>query len=337
VAIVDFAFEPATLRVAAGTTVLWTNTGQAPHTVTGQLADSGTLDAGGTFSHTFEQEGAFDYVCSFHPQMTGQIQVGAATSAPADGAARSQVTDADAAGAALPVRADRALVGAWQVGLTPADDADFVPQRALMTFHADGTVDAVYAAAGDADDASAPTLSSGQGAWEVDASGGYALTVVAFLLDESDRFAGTLTVHESGEIDETGDTYRGTFSFETTTPEGDTSSTGSGTTRGTRVTVEDGASAPEPASESDGTGANSATVTIQGFAFDPPTIEVSVGTTVTWVNRDEAPHTATGDDGGFDTGQLDQGQSGSVTFDQAGSFAYRCNFHPDMRGTVVVT
>ena len=126
-AIVDFAFEPATLSVAAGTTVVWTNTGQAPHTVTGQFADSGTLDAGGTFRHTFEQEGAFDYVCSFHPQMTGQVQVGAAASAPTGGADRAEATDADAAGAALPAWADRALVGAWQVGLTPADDADFVP------------------------------------------------------------------------------------------------------------------------------------------------------------------------------------------------------------------
>jgi plastocyanin len=75
--IVDIAFEPATLDVPAGATVVWMNTGQAPHTVTGSFADSGTLSPGQTFSHTFAEAGALDYVCSFHPQMTSRVQVGA--------------------------------------------------------------------------------------------------------------------------------------------------------------------------------------------------------------------------------------------------------------------
>jgi plastocyanin len=78
-------------------------------------------------------------------------------------------------------------------------------------------------------------------------------------------------------------------------------------------------------------------VDILNFAFDPPTITVPAGTTVTWTNRDEVPHTATGDDGSFDTDTIDGGGSASHTFDSPGTFPYVCVFHPNMEGTVVVT
>jgi plastocyanin len=75
VAIVDFAFEPQTLQVPVGTTVVWTNEGEAPHTVTGDPLDSGTLNAGDSFQFTFNTAGTVDYVCAFHAQMTGTIEV----------------------------------------------------------------------------------------------------------------------------------------------------------------------------------------------------------------------------------------------------------------------
>jgi plastocyanin len=71
-------------------------------------------------------------------------------------------------------------------------------------------------------------------------------------------------------------------------------------------------------------------------AFDPQTITVKAGTEVTWTNSDDATHTATADDGSFDTGDLDQGRSKSVTFEKAGSFTYYCRFHPFMKATVEV-
>jgi plastocyanin len=77
-------------------------------------------------------------------------------------------------------------------------------------------------------------------------------------------------------------------------------------------------------------------VTIANFAFDPATVRIQVGDSVTWTNQDSAPHTATAADGSFDTGQLGDGDSGSVTFETAGSFAYICSIHPAMAGTVVV-
>jgi plastocyanin len=81
-------------------------------------------------------------------------------------------------------------------------------------------------------------------------------------------------------------------------------------------------------------------VTIVNFAFMPTPLTIPVGTTVVWTNQDAAPHTATSDPGSaftFDTGMLEKGQSGKVTFTQAGTFTYYCIVHPDMHGMVTVT
>lgn len=78
-------------------------------------------------------------------------------------------------------------------------------------------------------------------------------------------------------------------------------------------------------------------VQIQNFAFSSASITVKVGDIVTWTNQDSAGHSATADDSSFDTGVLDQGKSGTATFQKAGTFTYHCSVHPNMKGTVVVT
>jgi plastocyanin len=81
-------------------------------------------------------------------------------------------------------------------------------------------------------------------------------------------------------------------------------------------------------------------VTIMNFKFDPTPLTIPVGTTVVWTNQDTAPHTATSDPGSaftFDTGMLQKGQSGKITFNQPGTFTYFCSVHPNMHGTVTVT
>ena len=82
--------------------------------------------------------------------------------------------------------------------------------------------------------------------------------------------------------------------------------------------------------------AASGSVTIADFTFSPTSITVDVGDTVTWNNNGPTPHSATANDGSFDTGILKKGQSGSHTFNQAGSFSYYCRPHPYMKATVVV-
>lgn len=75
-------------------------------------------------------------------------------------------------------------------------------------------------------------------------------------------------------------------------------------------------------------------VKILNFKFDPPTIEVAAGDTITFTNEDAAPHTATANDDSFDTGTLNKGESATVTIAAAGTFDYICALHPMMKGTV---
>lgn len=79
------------------------------------------------------------------------------------------------------------------------------------------------------------------------------------------------------------------------------------------------------------------TATIEGFAFNPATLEVAAGTTVTWTNNDSAAHTVTADDGSFQSGRLEQGDSFSYTFETAGTFSYFCEYHSGMTATVTVS
>ena len=76
-------------------------------------------------------------------------------------------------------------------------------------------------------------------------------------------------------------------------------------------------------------------VAIQGMKFVPANIEVAVGDTITFTNMDAAPHTATANDGSFDTGRLGKGDSAQVTIAAAGTFDYICKIHPAMKGQVV--
>ena len=77
-------------------------------------------------------------------------------------------------------------------------------------------------------------------------------------------------------------------------------------------------------------------ITIEGFAFSPADLTAAVGDTITVTNNDGAPHTLTADDGSFDTGRLNRGESAEITLSAAGSFPYKCAFHPNMRGTITV-
>ena len=77
-------------------------------------------------------------------------------------------------------------------------------------------------------------------------------------------------------------------------------------------------------------------VEIEGFEFVPSTVTIQEGGKVIWINRDSTEHTATLDDGSFDSGVLAEGKLKSESFKQPGTYAYHCALHPDMTGTVEV-
>ena len=77
-------------------------------------------------------------------------------------------------------------------------------------------------------------------------------------------------------------------------------------------------------------------IAIKDFAFSPQVLTVQAGTTVTWKNLDDEPHTVRGVDAQIRSDALDQDESYSVKFDKPGTYRYGCSIHPKMSGTVVV-
>ncbi len=78
-------------------------------------------------------------------------------------------------------------------------------------------------------------------------------------------------------------------------------------------------------------------LSINGMAFSNPSLTIKAGQTVTWINNDPVAHTVTSDQGLWDFGDLDRGESFSFTFTTTGQYGYHCSIHPFMTGTIIVT
>ena len=83
--------------------------------------------------------------------------------------------------------------------------------------------------------------------------------------------------------------------------------------------------------------AKSPSVTIKNFAFSPKTLQVKAGSKVTVKNKDDTTHTFTANKGAFDAGEIDGGSSATITVKKPGTYAYHCNIHNFMKGTIKAT
>jgi len=113
--------------------------------------------------------------------------------------------------------------------------------------------------------------------------------------------------------------------------DGDATTTQAETTTDT-TTEEPSGNAPAPSGEA----VRAEKVRIVEFFYDPDPVTIQAGGKVIWQNEDPEPHTATADDGSFDTGTIEEGKLKSETFKDAGTYTYFCEIHPDMHGTVEV-
>jgi plastocyanin len=112
---------------------------------------------------------------------------------------------------------------------------------------------------------------------------------------------------------------------------------GSNDSGSTTTTEEAETTAPaEVETAPSGEAPRSAKVEIVDFAYGPETVTVAAGGKVTWRNEDSADHTVTLDDGSFESGDIAEGKLKSESFKSPGSFAYHCEIHPEMTGTVEV-
>jgi plastocyanin len=110
----------------------------------------------------------------------------------------------------------------------------------------------------------------------------------------------------------------------------------SGSATSTSSSAAASSSAPSPSAAP---ASGHVTVPISGYAFHPAKLVVAPGTKVTFANHDQTAHTATAAGSGasgFDSGTIKPGASATVTFRKAGTYAYICQFHAFMHGTVVV-
>jgi plastocyanin len=97
--------------------------------------------------------------------------------------------------------------------------------------------------------------------------------------------------------------------------------------------------APSAATTAPASGGGGNSVTIKNFAFDPSTLTMKAGTTVTWVNNDGASHALASDAGSpeaFSSSSLSTGASFTFTFTRPGTYNYHCSIHPSMTGTIIV-
>lgn len=113
---------------------------------------------------------------------------------------------------------------------------------------------------------------------------------------------------------------------------GDTTTETTTESSGGNASESSGGNAPAPS----GDAVRSAKVEIANFAYNPDPVMIEEGGKVIWINRDSAPHTATAEDGSFDTDTLEEGKLKSETFKEPGTYAYVCSIHPQMHGTVEV-
>jgi plastocyanin len=81
-------------------------------------------------------------------------------------------------------------------------------------------------------------------------------------------------------------------------------------------------------------GAQNAAISIENFSFNPATLTITAGTTVTWTNNDNATHTIKSP--GFNSQDLAHGQTFAFKFDAKGTYDYSCGIHPAMTGEIIV-
>lgn len=319
-------FSPTNVTVAVGATVTWLNNDGAKHTVTADNAsfDSGTLNAGLSFVHTFTAAGTFAYGCDFHGNMRGTITVVAAGTTPPPvtqpPATQPPATQPPATQPPVtqPPATTPAAPGAPAItnaSVTIANNA-FTP--ASVTVNVGSTVTWAN------NDTVTHTITADDGSFAsglVKKATGWSKTFTA---------AGTFTYFCEIHPDMTGTVI--VKAADGTAPAPVTTVPTATTTPAAAATGSTGSGAVSAASA----GAASGSITITDAGFTPASFHVALGGTVTWANNGKAMHTVTATDGSFDSDMIKAGSTWSHTFTTAGSFTYNCILHPAMKGTIVV-
>ena len=328
--IVDFSHQ--SLTVAAGTTVTWANAGATIHTTTsnGDIWDSGVLESGQTFNFTFTEAGSFAYFCAIHPSMKATITVtgppgaqsapttaAAPTSAPMPTSTATPRTDSMPTPKAAGTHTPEA-----QPTSAPAPQAEQGPPTANANMrdfkHQDLTVPVGTTVVWTNRDAVQHTVTSGSPSDPdpgslFDSGADIADWVVqeekySHLFNEAGVFPYYCRVH--------GGSMSGTVTVTAASPRAVESTPVPTAAPPPTATIEP---APTLAPQPEPPTAAAKAALIQNFRHQD--VKVSLGATVVWTNRDGSGHTTTAEQGQWDSGRLQQGQSFGFTFTEAGVFS----------------
>jgi plastocyanin len=283
--------EPASLNVAAGTTVRFVNADDERHRMRSQSGpaefDSHNLEPGQSFSVTLTAKGTYTYLDERdddNPRYHGTIVVGGS-----GGSTSTSTTSGPASNSASVSMAGRSF-GPASVTIAAGGSVTFSndDDRAHTVTATDGAFDS-------------GTISEG-GSWKR-------------TFEQAGTFAYLCALHPemTGEV-----VVKGSSTSSTPKPKPTPTPT------------------PTPTPPTTAPAAPGVDAQIVDFSFSPGDLSIPVGSTVTWRNSGEAPHTVTADDGSFDSEMIGAGGSWARTFDAAGTFAYVCAYHPDMAGVVTV-
>jgi plastocyanin len=303
ISITDSAFVPSSITVNPGTRVTWTNNGTQRHRVrdiSHVLFDSDDLQPGQSFSYTFCNSGTYNYEDS-RSGFTGVVIVSGSTGTGTPGA--TGTTTPGATGTTTPGTTGTTTPGTTTTG-TPQVTGTPGGLAQVNIFNDDGFSPANI------------TVQSG--------------TTVRWTNYHDDEHTVTSPGNfNSGDIHQ-GQSWQFTFVVNGTY---NYFCAYHAEMQGT-VTVIGGPTAT-PQSTSTPVQGN-VDVNILNLAFVPQNVTISPGTTVRWTNQDPYPHTATADNGSFNSGTLNQGGTYSFTFNTPGTYGYYCAIHPSMRGTINV-
>ena len=301
-------FTPASVTVAVGGTVTWTNGDSTQHNVTANAGafKSPTLAPGAVFSFKFTTPGTYAYNCTFHGGMTGTVIVPSATGAvppPVAGApaAPAVVGPVPAAVAAAPGKPGKHTVMVSDTGYSPA----------VLNARAGDTVTWV-------NKGKAPHTSTTPGGFDLALAPGASASTV---LQKPGTIRYVCTYHP----------YMVASIIVAAALPGTVIGAANNTSAGA-------AGATKPASAAPASTGKTKTIEIKvgEMTFIPAMAMANVGDTITWVNVGKIPHTVTAKDGSFDKTPLAPGQRFNYVLPKEGSFPYTCTYHPGMDGSLMV-
>jgi plastocyanin len=324
------SFNPASLDARVGDTVVWKNASPVPHNVNGGSAfKSPTVMGGQSFETVLRQQGTISYKCDFHSGMTGTIKVAAApagTKLPPPSAGGGLSGSASGSLGSTSAGSSSGSSSGGSAG-APAPGAE---SHTISMVNSTFDPQVLQARVGDevtwVNEDPVPHNVTGGPLDSGMMMGGAEFTTV---LTETGTVEYECTLHPgmTGTL-EVAEALPGTK-----VPPASSSTTSGGSSAAPGDAAGGAQSAPSAEPEE---GAKNHTVEMDNMVFNPDTLEANVGDTVTFVNKEAAPHTATAEDKSWDSGNMNQGQEWTLKLDRVGTIKYVCIYHPGMDGTLIV-